>query len=77
MLLSAADFDAEQQYLREKHKMRNSAFHGYGVVWGFDVSILKGAIRVSPGLALSCGGDEIVVDERLAVPLPETRSRAT
>jgi hypothetical protein len=74
MLLSTADFQAEQQYFREKHKMHNRCLHGYGVVRGLDVSILKGTIRVSPGLALSCTGDEIVVDERLAVPLPQTRT---
>ena len=76
MLLSKADFQVEQQYLRDKRTMHNRVLHGYGVVSGLDVSILKGTIRVSPGLALSCTGDEIVVDERLVVPLPETRSSA-
>jgi len=74
MLLSRADFQTDQQYFREKQKMHNRCLHGYGVVTGLDVSILKGTIRVSPGLALSCTGDEIVVDERLAVALPETRN---
>jgi len=74
MLLSKADFQADQQYFREKQKIHNRCLHGYGVVCGLDVSILKGTIRVSPGLALSCTGDEIVVDERLTVALPETRN---
>ena len=76
MLLSTADFRLEQQYLREKQKMHNRWLHGYGVVCGLDVSISKGAIRISPGLALSCTGDEIAIDERLEAPLPETKNNA-
>ncbi len=56
--------------------MHNRCLHGYGVACGLDVSIMKGIIRVSPGLALSCTGDEIVVDEWLEISLPETRSSA-
>ena len=76
MLLSTADFQAEQQYLREKRKMHNRCLHGYGVACGLDVSLLRGVIRVNAGLALSCTGDEIVVDERIELPLPETRNNA-
>jgi hypothetical protein len=73
-LLSAADFQAEQQYFREKQKLHNRCLHGFGVACGFDVSIFKGAIRISPGLALSCTGDEITLDERVEIPLPQTKN---
>jgi hypothetical protein len=76
MLLSAEDLQAEQDYQREKRRFHNSCLHGYGVVCGLEVSVRKGKIRVSPGIALSCTGDEIVVDARVEVPFPETKSSA-
>ena len=76
MLLSMADFQTEQQYLREKRKMHNRCLHGFGVVYGLEASIFKGVIRISPGLALSCTGDEIMLDERVEVPLPQTKSNS-
>ncbi len=74
MLLSADDLQAEQDYQQEKRKLHNRCLHGYGVVCGLDVSLWKGNIRVSPGVALSCTGDEILVEMRAQVPLPQTRS---
>jgi hypothetical protein len=76
ILLSTTDLQAEQQYLREKQKMHNRCLHGFGVVCGLDVSIFKGVIRISPGLALSCTGDEITLDERVEAPLPQTKNNA-
>jgi hypothetical protein len=76
MLLSTADFQTEQQYLREKRKMHNRCLHGYGVACGLEVSLSRGVMRINSGLALSCTGDEIVVDERIEVPLPETKNSA-
>ncbi len=76
MFLSTADFQAEQQYLREQRKMHNRCLHGFGVVYGLDVSINKGVIRISPGLALSCTGDEIVLETRIEAPLPQTKNNA-
>jgi hypothetical protein len=61
MLLSAEDLKTDQNYYQEKRKMHNRCLHGYGVVCGLEVSMWKGGIRVSPGVALSCTGDEIVV----------------
>lgn len=76
MLLSTADLQTEQQYLREKQKMHNRCLHGFGVVRGLDVSIFKGVIRISPGLALSCTGDKITLGERVEAPLPQTKNNA-
>ena len=55
-LLSVRDFQDEQKYYIEKRKHAPRCLHGYGVACGLDVSILKGMIRVSPGLALSLHG---------------------
>jgi hypothetical protein len=74
MLLSAEELKTDQSYYHEKRKMHNRCLHGYGVVCGLEVSMSKGGIRVSPGVALSCTGDEIVVGNRVEVPLPETKS---
>ena len=52
MLLSTADFQAEQQYLREKRKMHNRCLHGFGVVCGLDVSMYKGGIRISGNVTI-------------------------
>jgi hypothetical protein len=76
MLLSAEDLKTDQNYYQEKRKIHNRCLHGYGVVCGLEVSMWKGGIRVSPGVALSCTGDEILVGNRVEVPLPETRSSA-
>ena len=37
-LLSAADFEQEQQYLRAKHRRHNRLLHGVGIVSGLDVT---------------------------------------
>src|SRR3954447_777504 len=33
-LMGVADFRTEQNYFREKHRLHNRCFHGYGVVCG-------------------------------------------
>jgi len=82
MLLTEEDFVEEQNYLREKLKLHNR-LHGSGVVWGMELE--KGRVQVgtrdapravtkifiSPGLALDCAGNEIVVCESYLVPLDE------
>ncbi len=73
MLLSSGDLQTEQNYQQEKRKLHNRCLHGYGIVCGLEVSLWKGSVRVSPGLALSCTGDEILVENRIQAPLPETR----
>ena len=38
-LLSAADFETEQSYLRAKRRLHNRWLHGWGVVGGLTVSV--------------------------------------
>ncbi len=69
-LLSAGDFEAEQQYLRAKHRRHNRLLHGVGIVSGLDVSVetrpagQEPVVVVSPGVAISQEGDELVLCER-------------
>jgi len=69
-LLSVADFEQEQQYLRTRHRRHNRLLHGVGIVSGLDVSVEAGqageepVVVVSPGLAISQDGEELLLCER-------------
>jgi hypothetical protein len=73
-LLGAADFEAEQDYLRERMRLNNRCLHGWGVACGLEVAP-PGAddpplrVSVSPGLALDEQGDEIRVAETVCLDL--------
>ena len=69
-LMTAEDLDQEQEYNREKQKRHNRYLHGFGVVVGLEVSRSGGAVVISPGLAIDCQGNEIVVPEPLEQMLP-------
>ena len=75
-LLGLDDFRAEQRYHREKRKMHNRFLHGWGVVSGLQVSVADGALRVEPGLALDCEGNEVLVPAPMACRLPQSRTSA-
>ncbi|MEO7233822.1 MAG: hypothetical protein ABIW80_00460 [Lapillicoccus sp.] len=60
LLLSAADMAVEQEYGRRMRYLHNR-LHGYGTVWGLEVEIVDGQVRVSPGLGIDQQGREIVV----------------
>lgn len=65
-LLSAADFQAEQEYHREKSRRHNRRLHGCGVVCGLTVSLAGGAFRpaitVKPGIGIDATGNELEID---------------
>lgn len=67
--LTVEDLRAEQDYHLRKQRRHNIMFHGWGIVFGLDVSVnLPGEgsgteVHVSPGLALDCEGNEIVVGQ--------------
>lgn len=69
--LTAEDFNLEQEYFREKHKLHNRTLHGFGVVTGLDVSKSSGnSVTIAAGLALDCEGNEILIEEPFKLPLP-------
>jgi len=64
MLLTERDFQEEQIYHQEKRRLLNRMLHGWGVVCGLGLKPTKpesSKIIVSPGMALDCHGNEIVV----------------
>ncbi|KAA0229890.1 hypothetical protein EDS67_09885 [candidate division KSB1 bacterium] len=63
MLLSDRDFRDEQSYHREKRKLANKMLHGWGIVCGLELEWEKDKkwITVTPGMALDCHGNEIMV----------------
>src|SRR2546428_7790804 len=64
-LLSAGDFQKEQDYWRRKNQLHNRFALGHGVVCGLGVSPLTttqgNGVRISAGLALDEWGREIVI----------------
>ena len=69
-LLSAADFQAEQDYVLGRFRRLHRWLHGWGIVGGLGVSLQPGQIVVAPGLAIDCAGDEIEVARPTRVALP-------
>ena len=51
-LLTAEDLELEQEYFREKLKRHNRYLHGFGVVFGLEVSKNGRDVAISPGLAI-------------------------
>ncbi|HEY6100706.1 MAG TPA: hypothetical protein VIW03_14810 [Anaeromyxobacter sp.] len=71
-LLSAADFQAEQDYTRDRLRRHNRWLHGWGVVGGLAISVSRGEIVVAPGLAIDGLGNEIEVCEPAHRALPSS-----
>jgi hypothetical protein len=73
-VLSADDFETEQQYFVNRLKLHNRFLHGYGVVSGLNVTLSDGvrpAVTISPGLALDPEGHEVIVSSPQQGPMPE------
>jgi hypothetical protein len=81
-MLAASDFRGEQAYFVEKLRLRNRCLHGYGVACGLLVSRIPPAescgtdpdthqprVKLHPGVALDCLGNEIVVRRDYTVEL--------
>lgn len=71
MLLSDRDFSGEQNYHREKRKLANKMLHGWGIVCGLGLEWEEGKkwITVTPGMALDCHGNEILVCDSVKLDL--------
>jgi hypothetical protein len=80
-LLSVADLQLEQDYLREKLRRHNRALHGVGIVRGLGVSIeaatdaADGRLRVEPGYAIDPCGNELALGRGAVLALPEDGER--
>ncbi|CAN5610341.1 hypothetical protein BH20ACI3_BH20ACI3_26660 [soil metagenome] len=69
-LLTAEDLELEQQYFREKLKRHNQYLHGFGIVFGLKVTQNAREVVISPGVAIDCQGNEIVLPEPQEQALP-------
>jgi hypothetical protein len=69
-VLTAEEFQRDQHYFLEKLRRHNRSLHGFGVVYGLKAKRQGTQIVVEPGLALDCGGNEIVVAEAVKTELP-------
>ena len=63
MFLTQADLETEQRYWRLKRRLTNRAL-GDGVVWGLrlDWKCSKRSFALTPGYALDCCGNDLVVE---------------
>ena len=68
--MTAKDFSTEQDYFLGKLRRHNRYLHGWGVVYGFEVSLRRDKIVVSPGVAVDCAGNEIVLETRQVLEMP-------
>jgi hypothetical protein len=77
MFLTQADLENEQVYWRMKRRLTNRAL-GTGVVWGlkltFDLQTQK--FRLSPGYALDCCGNDLVVECPVEISYSELYQRS-
>jgi hypothetical protein len=80
-LLSVADLQLEQDYLRQKLRRHNRAVHGVGIVRGLGVSVEAatdapdGRLRVESGYAIDPCGNELVLGRGAVLALPEDGER--
>lgn len=75
MILSAEDFQTEQEYHCNKRRMHNRCLHGTRVACGLEVDLRRNMVSIQPGMALDCQGNEIVVSEPVRISLPPRKRR--
>jgi hypothetical protein len=62
-ILTAEDFQREQNYHLDRSRRNNRFLHGWGIVSGLDIFIEdEFTVVVAPGLALDCAGNELVLE---------------
>ena len=70
MILSAEDFQTEQEYHCNKRRMHNRCLHGSRVACGLEVELHRNKVYIQAGMALDCKGNEIIVSEPVRISLP-------
>ena len=70
-MISAEDFEAEQNYHREKRRLLNRLLLGAGVVEGLGVSVSGSDVEVSKGTAIDRLGNEVVAEVPIGLDLAE------
>ncbi|MEO8699960.1 MAG: hypothetical protein ABI867_07945 [Kofleriaceae bacterium] len=77
MFLTQADLETEQVYWRMKRRLTNRAL-GTGIVWGLKVRVdlATQKITLSPGYALDCCGNDLVVECPIEASVGEIWARS-
>jgi hypothetical protein len=77
-ILTAKDFEDEQQYHIEMRHRHNKLLHGSGIVTGLEVDVSGCppclSVIVSPGLAIDVEGREILLTATIALPIKNQQS---
>lgn len=80
-VLGVKDFQQEQVYFLHKARLHNRSLHGYGTVWGLEVTTdgtgEELEIQVACGLAIDPQGREVLVDALQCAPLNTWLAAAT
>lgn len=76
--LGAADFLAQREHLDGLRHLYNSGLHTWGIAQGLDVVAGSDSrsVVITPGLAIQASGQEIVVEEAIALATPSLGGRA-
>lgn len=74
-LLTAEDFEREQQYHRAALRRHNVALHGWGVARGLGVTLASSGaaeVCVAPGYALDPCGQEILLTNAITIRITDS-----
>src|SRR5678815_2997040 len=77
MFLTQADLENEQVFWRMKRRLTNRAL-GTGIVWGLKVAATDDFVKLqlTPGYALDCCGNDLIVECPLEVTVREIWERS-
>jgi hypothetical protein len=70
--LTADDLAATQQYHRELRWLHNRSLHGWGIVFGYAVTGVRGerSVSLEPGYALDCLGRDLILSDGMEIAIP-------
>ena len=74
-ILTADDLRGILDYCHDKERLHNRFLHGWGIVTGLSVLIEKGTVVVSPGIALDCAGNELILPQSESISLANLEGR--
>ena len=77
-LLTADDFQDDQQYHIRMRHLHNKVLHGPGIASGFEVNAFNGpsspSVAISPGFAIDQEGHEIILHAPIKLPITDKQS---
>jgi hypothetical protein len=73
--MTARDFREEQRYFLSHHHWHQWTLHGWGIVWGLNVSLdsKTHCLRIEPGMAIDCYGRELVLSHAVHFPVEDVK----